>query len=664
MSELSRSDRLARTRDILGETDAELSKCKVPNTVLEHIRKSALADLKAELTDLADLLGTTKHRLVFIGQVAVGKTTAICHLVGLTAEREKRRVTKAGPEKTVLVTEDLMATGSGFTTLCEVEVTPGEKTRFRIEPYARDEVERTLADFCFSIWKRAYPDAAEAAQNTGEQANFPPELVRAIRNMVKLPEGERRDDDAAVRLAREFPADGFDLFQARVMALAKLDGRTEREFVCPDGDTDPRAWIKKTFDDLNLARRETVSIPKRIALSVESNLLAHQMADVAAVVDTKGVDAAQFNREDLDRHIRDDKGAVCILAEGFDTAPTNAAPLLQRHVTRELPMSLLKFALMVIPRGPEPEKVVGGQGPVGDRDVGISLRRSQIEETLTSRNIPGIRTLFFDPLRHFEAAGTDYRRRSDNEPEEVQADRDEAWAAIRGVIQARDDTAWERATQIGESLKKIKEGKGLDPHEEGLVRTTKERIREHRHIDLPNADRFIELYRRNWEGPGCRHMMTLRATNNRFGEYPYRNIDVYYDARPITEMLVRAAASRRKEAVVEIVRSIRESSPPDSDLRELFAVLEARIETSFESMVRDVAAGMHAYLHDKALAPQDLSNQFWVDVQAEYGKGPGYRDRVLTDYADAMDGLEEVLRKTAEVSWQRIVIDPILEYLG
>src|SRR5262249_25725232 len=157
------------------------------------------------------------------------------------------------------------------------------------------------------------------------------------------------------------------------------------------------------------------------------------------------------------------------------------------------------------------------------------------------------------------------------------------------------------------------------------------------------------------------HMMTLRATNNRFGEYPYRNIDVYYDARPITELLVRAAASRRKEAVVEIVRSIREGSPPDSDLRELFAVLEARIETSFESMVRDVAAGMQAYLHDNALAPQDLSNQFWVDVQAEYGKGPGYRDRVLTDYADAMEGLEAVLRKTAEVSWQRIVIDPILE---
>jgi hypothetical protein len=73
---------------------------------------------------------------------------------------------------------------------------------------------------------------------------------------------------------------------------------------------------------------------------------------------------------------------------------------------------------------------------------------------------------------------------------------------------------------------------------------------------------------------------------------------------------------------------------------------------------------MQAYLHDTALAPQDLGNQFWVNVQAEYGKGPGYRDRVLTHYADAMKGHEEVLSKTAEVSWRRIVIDPVLEYLG
>jgi hypothetical protein len=297
--------------------------------------------------------------------------------------------------------------------------------------------------------------------------------------------------------------------------------------------------------DLNLALLDTVSIPRRITLNVDSKLLSVHMNRVSDVVDTKGVDAAQFNREDLDRYIREDDCAVCILAEGFDTAPTNVIHLLQRHVTREAPLSLSKFVLMVIPRGSEPEKVVGGQGPVGDRESGIELRRSQIEETLSSQGLPrlGDRLLFFDPLRHFDAAGVDYRRRSDSEPAEIEADRNEVWAAISHTITMREDQVWDRVGQIKESLKKIKDGKGLNPAEEDLVRQARLNIAEYRHITVVNADRFLELFRALWVGPGSRRHMMLRATNNRFGVYPYRNIDVYYDAIPITEQLVRAATS-------------------------------------------------------------------------------------------------------------------------
>ena len=650
--------------DLIVKIDEERAKRPDPKTVFEQMRKSALAGLRAELVELSKLLGTARHCLVFIGKVGVGKTTAICHLLGLTAEREKKKANKAGVEGMVSVTEDLMATGSGFTTLCEVVVTPADKNEFEVEPFPPLEVERIIGDFCLAIWNRVYPNNIGEGQRAGDQVNFPPELVRAVRNMVKLPEGERREDDAAVRLAREFPSDGFDQFQTRVLGRARLDARTRTEFVCPSTEADPRAWIKKTFDDLNLARLDTVSIPRRITLRVDATLLTPRMANVAAVVDTKGVDAAQFNREDLDRYIREDRSAFCILTEGFDTAPTDVAPLLQRHVTPEAPMSLSKFALMVIPRGSEPEKKVGGQGPVGDRDVGISLLRGQIDETLASRGIRGLNVMFFDPLRYFETVGVDYRRRQDSEPEEVSADRDEVWDAIFEAIKLRTDKARERVKQIGDSFQKIREGKGLNPTEEGLVRQARAKITEHRHITLANADRFLELYRRLWEGPGSRHPMTLRATNNRFGYYSPRNIDVYYDAIPITEELVRTVVSRPKEAVLNIVRNVEHESPPDSDLQELLMVLETRIDSSFEAMVREVGITMQTYLHDTVLAPQDASNQFWVSVQGRYGRGPGYRDDVLTMYADQMQGHETVLADAAERAWQRVVIDPILEYLA
>ena len=151
------------------------------------------------------------------------------------------------------------------------------------------------------------------------------------------------------------------------------------------------------------------------------------------------------------------------------------------------------------------------------------------------------------------------------------------------------------ASPIGDSFQKIREGKGLNPEEEALVRQARAKIIEHRHITLANADRFLELYRRNWEGAGSRLAGWLRATNNRFGYYPPKTIDVYYDAVPITEQLVRTAVSRSKEAVLEIVRGVRNTSPPESDLRELLAVLETRIDSSFENMVREVRA-LHADL--------------------------------------------------------------------
>ena len=40
----------------------------------------------------------------------------------------------------IRVTEDIMATGSGFTTLCEVVVRPADTNKFEIDPYPREEV--------------------------------------------------------------------------------------------------------------------------------------------------------------------------------------------------------------------------------------------------------------------------------------------------------------------------------------------------------------------------------------------------------------------------------------------------------------------------------------------------------------------------------------------
>ncbi|MGH7296726.1 MAG: hypothetical protein ACRELB_17435 [Polyangiaceae bacterium] len=386
------------------------------------------------------------------------------------------------------------------------------------------------------------------------------------------------------------------------------------------------------------------------------------------------MDAAQFNREDLDAYIRDDDLALCLVAERFETVPTNVLGLLERHVTKELPLSPYKLLLLVLPRGSEPEKVVGCGGRVGDRSAGLRLRQSQLEDTLSSRNIPPAmkeRVMFFDPLLHYEDAGNDFRLSAESSDEDVDADRAAAWTAIFDSIKARDERVWDRVNQIAESLKRIVDGKGLDQAEEELVKQARAKILEYRYLNLANADRFVDLYRRLWDG-GSRNVMTLRATNNRFGLYPHRNIDIYYDAVPISEEIVRAAGTRQKDAVIELVQKVRESASEESDLRELTVILEGRIDILFEEVVRAVGRKMHDYLKDAAFAPLDQTNAFWTYVQKRWGGGSGYGVDVLTRYADQLQTYKpqqqpaavDFLVATAEESWRDILIDPVLQYLG
>ena len=66
-----RGGRLDHARTLITEIDGELEQRQDPKTVLEQMRKSAIADLRAEVEKLSRLLDTPRYRLVFIGQVAV-----------------------------------------------------------------------------------------------------------------------------------------------------------------------------------------------------------------------------------------------------------------------------------------------------------------------------------------------------------------------------------------------------------------------------------------------------------------------------------------------------------------------------------------------------------------------------------------------------------------
>lgn len=146
--------------------------------VIKHI---CINNLKAKLERLEEIdkiLNIEKYKIVFIGTIGQGKTTAICHLFNLISDF---RVSKTinGKSKDVIETRELLSTGSGKTTICEVIIKAADKTYIEIEPYTIDEMENLIFEFCDYI-------ANKENTQVEQRIIISEEIQRAIRNVIEL----------------------------------------------------------------------------------------------------------------------------------------------------------------------------------------------------------------------------------------------------------------------------------------------------------------------------------------------------------------------------------------------------------------------------------------------------------------------------------------------
>jgi flagellar biosynthesis GTPase FlhF len=114
---------------LINSLNSEIEKIGKLNSIPSHIIRKNL-HLKIErLKKIQKVFQIEKYNIVFIGTIGAGKTTAICHLFNLIGEFQ---VTEKG--KNFDKTFELLSTGSGRTTICEVIIKAGEKTYIEIDP--------------------------------------------------------------------------------------------------------------------------------------------------------------------------------------------------------------------------------------------------------------------------------------------------------------------------------------------------------------------------------------------------------------------------------------------------------------------------------------------------------------------------------------------------
>jgi hypothetical protein len=104
-----------------------------------YLLKRTLEGRLERVVRLRKALAVEKFDLVFIGKVGTGKTTAICSLFGLLGNFERGKA-----PRTQIRTEPLLSTGSGRSTICEVEIVRATQTAIEVEPLDGQEMHALL----------------------------------------------------------------------------------------------------------------------------------------------------------------------------------------------------------------------------------------------------------------------------------------------------------------------------------------------------------------------------------------------------------------------------------------------------------------------------------------------------------------------------------------
>lgn len=542
---------------------------------------------KRNLEESRTYLQEREQGVAFIGAVGVGKTTAICKLLGLTDAKGNA----------------VLSTSSGRTTLCEVEIRQGEQVRVLIEPLTEDQVQGYLLDFIDVIKLRSEGRSAADA----ESVDFPSEVERCIRNMLGLTIRRRKEKgkvvdktDDALELYRSFNDEITFLNACR--EKLRLSERTTTELTC---DTDEAmAWLKENFETVNHGRHRDTPMPGKITIEVNQEILGIDDLRVS-VIDTKGLDG-NVEREDIDRQF-DSGRTVSVVCSKFNDAPEQAVQQLILHMIESGRRNQLasETILLVLDRDGESEKVMAEDGIVADAEEGRLVRQEQIEDSLRSKM--RLNEELFPQICFYDAAqeessdlvmilGESIRRMRSARVKRIE----EIGAAVEGIELRRDQ----------------EEAKAAFEHVSNSIgvwaETSSKRQAEFRQLYKPLVD---DMTRREV------YASSIRAAIHRKGDW--RNFDFYYKLAVAARKKTVAAFEQDLNEIRHVLGNLEKQvglRAAHPFIREVVHTVEEEMQRLFENA---------SFLGRKAFEDQMKNDgPFWAEQQGEWGQGSGYKMRV------------------------------------
>ena len=373
---------------------AELAaKPDIRNAFARQLDESA-----SELEQAARLVRQTEHKIAFVGDIGVGKTTALCRAIGLEVPSGMLGEPASAREPT-----SALEAGRGGTTICEVRVVNGSDYGLVVEPRSESELHREVREFAH------YLMPTPESQRDGE-TGVSKEVERAIRNMSGLTRPRRRGTagerpvDPARNLAERLGDE--NVLAAEIWGRMGIPNRTRRELQFADADAEPLRWLHDNFRRVNNGRHPEFSLPSRIDVTVPSRILGAETLSIS-IVDTKGIDGVA-ERGDLETHLNE-PNTVAALCTSFNNAPAvSVQQLLARAVRAKFPDIEAKTAVLVLAHPGDALGMKYDDGDLVDEvSEGYDLKRDQAELQLSAADLPSVCVAFFnareDDVRQFNS---------------------------------------------------------------------------------------------------------------------------------------------------------------------------------------------------------------------------------------------------------------------
>ena len=607
---------------------------------IKNVFVQRLEAFRQELNSAALLVLGTEHSVAFVGDIGVGKSTAICRVADLEVQKENTLVS-------------VLEVGGGGVTICDVHLVQGPRHGFIIEPMGENELRREVLEFAHYL----KPSPGTHQEEESADPDFhgtSREIERAIRNMSGLTRKSRRETkpngkqarvtvDPARELAKEC-ADSNAL-AVEILTRMALQRRTKRELWHSETSNEqPLLWLRRNYEQLNNGRHPEFSIPRRIEMTVPRPILGEELLSIR-IVDTKGIDRSA-ERKDVEEHFNA-PNTIVVLCSSFNSAPSpSVQQLLERAEKGRTSNLQTKAVVLALPRPSEALAVKDDAGVSAETtEEGYELKEDQVQLRLEALNVPDLPIGFFNALEDSPKLQREFLLGL------VDRLRTRHRAGLQEAIEGANDLVRNfEKTQVQEIQRQAashlvvwrKNNQGIGPLSKHL------------------QDSLVSAINRA-------HASSLRASVRRQGEW--YNLDYSHQLAYGARAVAASAVASKLEGFNTVARNLLQNPELEEAfglVRQARHILESGVDDLLEKS-EQLGTTIHAgYMKS--------DGNLWASCNREWGRGSGYRDRVSshhTDwFSDDSDSIKvqalQALSELIDVEWQRTLerLEAILDVNG